>query len=101
MLCRYVVTTSEQTCGPAFLRWLATQPSRPNPLEFLATAAGGAIMPRDLENLVEYLNVLGLVDSEGWREQARLPRRVALTARGRDCVKNCDADITTWRTQQP
>jgi hypothetical protein len=41
-----------QAASPTFLAWLARQAHHPDPLEFLATPDGTAMMPRDLERLV-------------------------------------------------
>lgn len=88
--------TQTQMNSRAFLRWLSQQAHQPDPLEFLATGDGAAMMPRELEHMVAYLNALRLVRAHGWQEQARLPRQVTLSTDGSSCVRAFDGDVTAW-----
>lgn len=85
-----------QAHSPAFLAWLARQAHQPDPLEFLATPDGTAMMPRDLEHLVVHLDALGLVHTHRWRTDARLPQAVSLSKCGRHCVLSFDGDVAAW-----
>jgi hypothetical protein len=87
-----------QAASPTFLAWLARQAHHPDPLEFLATPDGTAMMPRDLEHLIVHLDALGLVHAGRWRTDARLPQAVSLSKCGRHCVLSFDGDVTAWHT---
>lgn len=84
----------------ALLVWLSRQTHQPDPLEFLATPDGSAVMPRDLEQPVARLQDFGLVHCHGSRSESRLPHQVSLSRRGRDSVQAFAATMAAYDAGQ-
>lgn len=89
------VMTDCDVISRAFLLWLSEQAHQPDPLEFLASRDGSAVMPSDLEYLVAYLAGLGLLRVRHWRDH-QSPAGVVLSPRGHECVAAFGGDVATW-----